>query len=481
MSRNLGGIPEKQRNLLVFRVIPKPTSPWAPFFIFVVIPIILLAILLDLILRLIRHSTASAQAPCRSTLHSPAHCPPVLPFALGRDNPLGDGYYHGASPLIGCSRVASPALDMPPPPPGASEPPLSPWPRPLPPWTGPTRSAFWGPTRPTRWGVVPPQTPRDDRAPGTSYQVAVVCDSEGTVALIHHKSGAVLNRLRAWTDEARGVPESLSTLSFSSGSRYLGTGGASSLVKIWDMKTKAVVKTLRGHTAPISAMAYYGEHFATGSERGDVIAHNYKLETFDTLQQSATPGSAIRDLQYSVLLKGRLLAGAADDGAVHLWDVHTRREQALFKKLQAPAPLTALSFHDDGYRLAVGTLAGALYLCDLRYSNREWRCLCPETGHAHGGLIRALPSFWSMGGLGASSLHAVGSTLPLIPPESLAPVQPLSGPGPIAPAAPGVMVAGTTGGATVGLASTAPIPAVKGLMTAAPSPPSDQISSIVFP
>ncbi|KAJ4454248.1 hypothetical protein PAPYR_11103 [Paratrimastix pyriformis] len=49
----------------------------------------------------------------------PAHCPPVLPFALGRDNPPGDGYYHGVSPLIGCSRVASPALDMPPPPPGA--------------------------------------------------------------------------------------------------------------------------------------------------------------------------------------------------------------------------------------------------------------------------------------------------------------------------------------------------------------------------
>ncbi|KAJ4453086.1 hypothetical protein PAPYR_12551 [Paratrimastix pyriformis] len=52
-------------------------------------------------------------------LHSPAHCPPVLPFALGRDNPPCDGYYHGVSPLIGCSRVASPALDMPPPPPGA--------------------------------------------------------------------------------------------------------------------------------------------------------------------------------------------------------------------------------------------------------------------------------------------------------------------------------------------------------------------------
>ncbi|KAJ4452443.1 hypothetical protein PAPYR_13394 [Paratrimastix pyriformis] len=60
------------------------------------------------------------------SLHSPAHCPPVRPWA--RQPRAMD-----ISPLIGCSRVASPALDMPPPHPGPSEPPLSPWPHTLPP------------------------------------------------------------------------------------------------------------------------------------------------------------------------------------------------------------------------------------------------------------------------------------------------------------------------------------------------------------
>ncbi|KAJ4455158.1 hypothetical protein PAPYR_9953 [Paratrimastix pyriformis] len=52
------------------------------------------------------------------------HSIPRPTVRLSSRSPLGattprDGYYHGASPLIGCSRVASPVLDMPPPPPGA--------------------------------------------------------------------------------------------------------------------------------------------------------------------------------------------------------------------------------------------------------------------------------------------------------------------------------------------------------------------------
>lgn len=116
----------------------------------------------------------------------------------------------------------------------------------------------------------------------------------------------------------------------------------------------------------------------------------------------------MRQLKFSPFKK-ELLASACDDGSVELWDVQRRFLQHTFsrshsmsctsiafssvnqmlscsggldkkmifydtmdkravKQVICPAPLTSLSFYNDGYTIAAGTLYGTILLFDLRNS-----------------------------------------------------------------------------------------------------------------
>ncbi|KAJ6902184.1 hypothetical protein NC651_019841 [Populus alba x Populus x berolinensis] len=202
--------------------------------------------------------------------------------------------------------------------------------------------------------------------------------------------------------------ESILAISFSNkGSRYICSGGSGQVVKIWDLQRKRCIKWLRGHTSPITGAMYNckDEHLASISLSGDLILHN--LASGARATELKDPNKQVlRVLDYSRVSR-HLLVTAGDDGSVHLWDTTGRSPKVSWSKqhsaptagisfspsndkiiasvgldkklytydsgsrrhtslISYEAPFSSLSFRDDGWVLAAGTISGRVVFYDVR-------------------------------------------------------------------------------------------------------------------
>eukprot|EP00164_Ancoracysta_twista_P002699 GFYU01003593.1.p1 GENE.GFYU01003593.1~~GFYU01003593.1.p1 ORF type:complete len:817 (-),score=223.66 GFYU01003593.1:113-2563(-) len=237
-------------------------------------------------------------------------------------------------------------------------------------------------------------------------QVLVSAGDDGRIVL-SHTTGAWLGTLESFKQDAPTTPEEINTLCFSSGSRYLCSGGDDCIVKVWDLKKKERIKSFSGHTDVITAVTFSSNdsHVASGGLSGDILLHSVvNGQTVATL--SNKDSQAVKCLQYSPF-KRNLLAAAEDDGSVRVWDTNHRSVHTLFnqtheapcnaiafspvnhlllssagldkkllffdvqekktvKVLNTEAPLSSLSFLDDGVTIAAGTTNGKILIFDLR-------------------------------------------------------------------------------------------------------------------
>ncbi|MFI6498187.1 AAA family ATPase [Nonomuraea typhae] len=201
-------------------------------------------------------------------------------------------------------------------------------------------------------------------------------------------------------------PEATHALAFSPDGRYLATGNASggcgssggggrctvygsaraeNIVHVWDARDGRGTRTLRGHRAPINAIAFSPDSHLIATGSGDSPTCHYRdtprnpcvvvsmsgdntARLWDTAtgRQSGPPlvghTSPIRSLAFSP--DGRFLATASVDGTIRLWDVPGRR--------QLGEPLTGhsgqvntVAFSPDGSRLVSGGADGTVRLWNV--------------------------------------------------------------------------------------------------------------------
>jgi WD40 repeat protein len=165
------------------------------------------------------------------------------------------------------------------------------------------------------------QTGRID-APGAVNAIALVGDgsqlaSAGPDKLIHlwslpdRSSGSDAHRLGR-------VPLRISALAASADRKQLAVGGDDGRIRVVDVADGSIVRSLFGHHGPIACLA-----FQAG---------------------------------------GELLASAAADGELRVWDLGNSRPMAI---LRGPSPADVIAMHPSGKQLATGTAAGDVTLWKL--------------------------------------------------------------------------------------------------------------------
>ncbi len=123
-----------------------------------------------------------------------------------------------------------------------------------------------------------------------------------------------------------GHTRSINAVVFSPDNRWLASGGKDNVIKIWDLATGNLLRTLYGHTSNVNALAVSSDGKLLASGSGDINDQ--------------------RDL--GAFTQGGVVGGAADN-TVRIWNVQTGQPLQVLRGSELP--VGAVAFSSDGRTL----------------------------------------------------------------------------------------------------------------------------------
>ena len=140
------------------------------------------------------------------------------------------------------------------------------------------------------------------------------------------------------------------------------------LVLMWDVRTGAQARSLKGHIAPIASISFRsdGARLASGSMDGTVKVWDTRLEA------KANPGSAlsINHLRSSMCVwRGDRIVVNRDtvDGSIHIWDTITESVSVIGSE-----PDSRVDINSDGSRIATADANGTVTMWDSSTGDELW-------------------------------------------------------------------------------------------------------------
>jgi hypothetical protein len=118
------------------------------------------------------------------------------------------------------------------------------------------------------------------------------------------------------------VPVPVLAVTWSPASRYLASGSADALVRIFDLQKREHALTLRGQRSGVCGLSWSPSevHVASASALGEVLVHRVQGSVAAVCRAPAAEGVAVRGVHWCPFHPSKL-AAASDDGVVSLWDM----------------------------------------------------------------------------------------------------------------------------------------------------------------
>jgi WD40 repeat protein/Flp pilus assembly protein TadD len=175
-------------------------------------------------------------------------------------------------------------------------------------------------------------------------------------------------------------------VAFSPDGRRLASTDDDGTVKVWEVPTAKLVRTLHGHDAAVTAVAFApeGRRLASAGADGAVKVWDADADR-EPLHLDGHRG-AVTAVAFDP--EGRRLASAGADGVVTVWDADAGRKLV---SLRGPGDeVSALAFSPDGRLLAAGGKDRIIDIWDLELDLSEGEVAPPLTLHGHTRAVSAL-------------------------------------------------------------------------------------------
>lgn len=195
----------------------------------------------------------------------------------------------------------------------------------------------------------------------------------------------VLPACQAQTASGASVPAPKKTsrgifgIEFSRDGKTLVTGNFNGTVKLWDVASGRVLRTLDGHTNVVYKGVLAPDEKVIASCSLDGKIKLWDLATGRELRTLTGHTDAVKAVAFSP--DGKLLASVSNDGTLRLWDVLSGLEQRSFVHTRSPevdSSVYALVFISHGKIIAAGNGDGTISYWEVN-SGKELRVLKGHT------------------------------------------------------------------------------------------------------
>ncbi len=167
------------------------------------------------------------------------------------------------------------------------------------------------------------------------------------VALPKPDDAEPLGAVKRSFDGANGHADMVRTLAYSPDGKVLATAGNDQSVRIWDVASGQLLRTLLGHTDQVSSLAFSSDGSRLFSGGGDQGIRIWNLEsTMPSLTLAGHRGSVWSAVPSP---DGRLLATGGADHVIRIWDLASGKE--LRQLTGHNGPITSIGFLADGKSL----------------------------------------------------------------------------------------------------------------------------------
>jgi WD40 repeat protein len=165
--------------------------------------------------------------------------------------------------------------------------------------------------------------------------------SDHTVKLWEVETGRLIKTLSGHSDDVRGV-------SFSPDSRLLASASSDHTVKVWQVENGSLIKTLEGHSNWINGVSFSPDSRILASASSDNTVNLWQVKTGTLIKILEGHSDWINSVSFSP--DSRFLASASSDYTVKLWQVETG---TLIKTLEGHSnSVNGVSFSTDSRLLA---------------------------------------------------------------------------------------------------------------------------------
>ena len=147
---------------------------------------------------------------------------------------------------------------------------------------------------------------------GASNQVAVALG--GVVYLWNAESGDITQLMQTSPENEE---DYVTSVQWGADGKHIAVGTNAAEVQIWDVSRLKQVRTLRGHSARVGALAWNGTSLATGSRDNNIMMHDVRIREHCTATLTSHT-QEVCGLKWSP--SGNQLASGGNDNLLHIWD-----------------------------------------------------------------------------------------------------------------------------------------------------------------